>query len=101
AEKTVQEAITGNSERLAVVDYVSLSLPQWVTYTRDLKLEPSVFTGTNAHIDAHGESADGKKWLLYEWQGPEFPQDPSRTIVHRWVTTYALYDVEAKSIARL
>jgi len=101
AEQAVQEAISSSAVPLAAVDYVSLSLPQWVTYTRALNLEPSDFTGKNAHIDAHGESADKKKWLLYEWQGPEFPQDPARTIVHRWVTVYALYDVGAAKITRL
>ena len=102
AEQVVQAAIEAASARLAAVDYAPLSLPDFVTQTRALKLNPTDFTGQNVHIDAHGEgSVDKKKWVLYAWQGPEFPPHPNRPLVHRWVYVYALYDVEGKRVARL
>ncbi len=102
ADQLVRAAISSASSRLAAIDYPSLSLPDFLTQTRSLKLASTDFTGQNAHMDAHGEgSSDHKKWVLYAWQGPEFPPHPNRPQVHRWLYVYALYDVEAKQVTRL
>jgi len=95
------EAVRNAGDALAGVDYASLSLPDFVTYTRALKLQQADFNGQNVEIDAFGTDPQGGKWALYRWQGPEFPQHPNRPVVHRWVSVYVLYDLSNNRVARL
>ena len=101
AERVVGAAISGRARQLVAVDYVSLSLPAFLTQTKALALDASDFTGQAAYIDARGADSDGKKWLLYAWKGPEFPKHPDRPIVFRWVYVYALYSVEVRTVDRI
>jgi hypothetical protein len=95
------EAVRNAGDALAEVDYASLSLPDFITYTRALKLQPTDFSGRDTEIDAFGTDPQGGKWALYRWQGPEFPQHPDRPVVHRWVSVYVLYDLSNSRVARL
>jgi hypothetical protein len=103
--KAVEAAISSAAARLASVDYGSLSLPDFVTQTRALKLESSLFTGQGAEVDAYGEASAGDKtkggWALYRWRGPEFAQRPDRPQVYRWIHVYALYSYDRKTVTRL
>ncbi|HET6260612.1 MAG TPA: hypothetical protein VFG99_00040, partial [Chloroflexia bacterium] len=101
APPAVSEAIRTAAVKLAGVDYASLSLPDFVTVTRALKLESAHFDSGEITADAFGEGAQGQKWALYQWQGPEFPQLPDRELVHRWVYVYILYDLTSSKATRL
>jgi hypothetical protein len=102
ARKAVAEAIKSAASRLAAVDYASLSLPDFVTQTRALKLEPALFTGQGLGVDAYGEGTNSTSgWALYSWQGPEFPKRPDRPLVYRWIHVYALYSFDRKAVTRL
>jgi hypothetical protein len=101
AGRQVQTTIKGEAERLAKVDYGALSLPDFVTVTRSLKLIPVDFTGSEIRLDSTGEVSGEKRWAIYSWQGPEIPQLPDRQVVFRWVYVYALYDLKENKVARL
>jgi hypothetical protein len=83
------------------VDYASLSLPDFVTVTRALKVESAHFDSGEITADAFGEGPQGQRWALYQWQGPEFPQLPGRKLVHRWVYVYVLYELKSGKATRL
>jgi hypothetical protein len=101
ASKQVQAAIKSEAGRLAKVDYSALSLPDFVTATRSLKLTAQDFTGDELRLDSIGEAAGEKRWAIYSWQGPEIPQLSDRPLVFRWVQVYALYDLKANKVVRL
>lgn len=101
ARSQVEQAISDAAIRLNAVDYVALSLPDFVTYTRALKLDPKDFTGRKIEVEAFGIGAAGERWTLYAWQGPEIPQHPDRPLVHRWIKTYALYNMDTSSVTLL
>jgi hypothetical protein len=101
ARSEVEQAISDASDRLNGVDYAALSLPDFVTYTRSLVLESKDFTGLKVDVEAFGVGAEGERWTLYVGQGPEIPQDPSRPVVHRWIKTYALYNMDTGKITLL
>jgi len=101
AGKQIQAAIKSEAERLAKVDYAALSLPDFVTVTRSLKLAPQDFTGDQLRLDSTGEVSGEKRWALYSWQGPEIPQLADRPAVFRWVQVYALYDLKENIVTRL
>jgi hypothetical protein len=98
ARSQVEQAIRDTADRLNAVDYVSLSLPDFVSYTRALALESKDFTGRKIDVEAFGIGAAGEHWTLYVWQGPELPQDPGRRVVHRWIKTYVLYNMDTGQI---
>jgi hypothetical protein len=101
ASAKVQAAIKSEAERLAKIDYSALSLPDFVTATRSLKLAPEDFTGDKIRLDSTGEVSGEKRWALYSWQGPEIPKLADRELVFRWVQVYALYDLKESKVARL
>jgi hypothetical protein len=101
ARSEVEQAISDSSDRLNAVDYIALSLPDFVTYTKLLKLESKDFTGLKVDVEAFGIGSAGERWTLYVSQGPEIPQDPGRPVVHRWVKTYALYNMDTSKITLL
>lgn len=101
AKDTARDAVRDAAARLAAVDYAALSLPAFVTYTQSMKLQRDDFSGQGVEADAFGEDAQGKKWALYRWQGPEVLQHPERPLVHRWVIVYCLYDVASGKIVQL
>ena len=101
ARDRVADSIRATSDRLASVDYNSLSLPDFLTYTRAVTLTATAFTGSWLTVEAFGTDNNGKKWTLYEWQGPEIPQRPDRPLVSRWIKTYALYDMDGGKVTLL
>jgi hypothetical protein len=102
ARSAASAAISASAGRLAAVDYVSLSLPDFVTQTRALDLQPGDFTGDGTGLEAYAQEQDGEsRWVLYRWEGPEFPKHPERPQVYRWVHVYALYDPVQQRIVRL
>ena len=101
ARTDVETAIKANQQQLASVDYGALSLPEFLTYTKALRLTADDFTGQPLSVEAFGTGQSGERWTLYTWQGPEIPQHPDRPLVHRWVQVYALYDMDAKSLTLL
>jgi hypothetical protein len=101
APPAVGEAVRAAAATLSGVDYASLSLPDFVTVTRALKLESAHFDSGEINADAFGEGPQGQKWALYQWQGPEFPQLPDRKLVHRWVYVYVLYDLTSGKATHL
>ena len=101
APSAVGESIRTAASTLASVDYASLSLPDFVTVTRALKLETAHFDSGEITADAFGEGPQGQRWALYQWQGPEFPQLPDRGLVHRWVYVYILYDTTSGKATHL
>ncbi|MFL5734966.1 MAG: hypothetical protein ACJ78Q_17550 [Chloroflexia bacterium] len=105
ARKAVEAAITSAAARLASVDYASLSVPDFVTQTRSLKLVPALFTGKDPEVDAYAEGSAVDKapagWALYRWRGPELPQRPDRLQVYRWIHVYVLYSYDLKAVTRL
>ena len=100
-QDAVRAAIASNAGQLAAVDYVSLALPDWVTVTRNLQLQPGDFNGQAAQATEIGAVGGEPRWVLYEWQGPEIPKRDDRPIVFRWVTVYALYDIAEARVTRL
>ena len=101
ARSHVERAIQTAASRLYAVDYPALSNPHFVTYTRAITLTSSDFTGQPLSVEAFGADTAGKHWTLYTWQGPEIPQHPDRPLVHRWIQTYALYDMDGGGITLL
>jgi len=101
ARSRVEDAISSATFRLANVDYPSLSLPEFVTYTKALAFSAYDFTGQPLSVEAFGTGKNGEKWTLYSWQGPEIPQHPDRPLVHRWIQTYALYDMDGGKVTLL
>lgn len=102
AQRAVAEAIQANGDRLAALDYPALSLPDFVTQTRALKLDAGNFRASDLYLDAYGEGkTSGKRWAIYGWRGPEFPQHPERPLVTRWTQLFALYDLDNKRVERL
>ena len=101
ARSDVEAAIKANSQQLAAVDYATLSLPEFRTYTHSLKLTSDDFTGQPLAVEAFGTGKNGERWTLYSWRGPEIPQHPDRPLVHRWIHVYALYDMDGKLITKL
>lgn len=99
--RQVQAAIRAEATRLSQVDYAKLSIPNYITVTQTLKLTPADFTAGELRLDATGMANNKPRWSIYAWQGPEIPQLPDRTIVFRWITVYALYDLQEKRVARL
>jgi hypothetical protein len=99
--EAAREAIKANAESLAAVDYASLALPDWVTVTSKLQIEPGDFTGQGLRAAEIGSVDGAPRWVLYEWQGPEIPQRNDRPIVYRWVTVHALYDITESRVTRL
>ncbi len=97
-----QQAIHSAAPRLAAVDYTALSLPDFITATRSLKMEAATFDGRDLTIDAFGQGKQSSdRYILYRWQGPEIPQRPDRPLVHRWLRVYALYDTTQTKMVRL
>ncbi len=94
-------AIRDSAAALAAVDYPAFSLPDFVTYTRALKPQPSHFSSQDLEIEAFGRDPQGGRWALYRWQGSELPQHPDRLLVHRWIRVYVLYDVTNGRVVRL
>lgn len=101
ARSQVQSAIQSAASRLYAVDYPALSNPNFVTYTRALSFTQYDFTGQPLGVEAFGTDTAGKRWTLYTWQGPEMPQHPDRPLVHRWIQTYALYDIDGGGVTLL
>ncbi len=101
ARSQVTMAIHAAGLRLANVNYPVLSLPDFVTYTRALSLIAQDFTGAPLQVEAFGTGEFTGRWTLYTWQGPELPQHPDRPLVHRWIQTYALYDMYSGSVTLL
>jgi len=101
ARTKVETAITDDRARLGAIDYPALSLPDFVTYTRALTITDTIFTGTPLDVEAFGTGNAGERWTLYVWQGPELPQHPDRPLVHRWITVYSLYDMNAHNVTML
>lgn len=97
----VAQTISVEAKRLAAVDYSSLSLPDFVSVTRLLKLDEGMFSEGSATPAVYGQDSAGGSWALYEWRGPEIPQLPDRPLVHRWVYVYALYDTKTGQVVRL
>jgi hypothetical protein len=102
APSKVQAAISTSGDLLATIDYSALSLPDFVTQTRQLKLTPDDFADARVELDAvadlHGETPS---WALYRWEGPTIPAHPDRPLVTRWVYVYALYDPADARVVRL
>ncbi len=101
ARTAVQDAIRRSASELAAVDYAALSVPDFVTATRSLKPDASMFHGQGVEPNAFGTDGTGNSWVLYAWQGPELPQLADRPLVHRWVTVYALYDASHRQVPLL
>ncbi len=101
ARANVEQEIVAANQQLAGVDYARLALPDFITVTRQLQLDPNNFTGQLLSVEAFGTDKTNRRWTLYTWQGPEIPQCPDRTLVHRWVQVYALYDMDAKRVITL
>lgn len=101
ARAAVQEAIAGIASQLASIDYSSLALPDFVTTTRSLTLSEATFNGDNLIVEAYAEDAQGNRWAVYGWKGPEIPPLAGRPLVHRWVYVYALYDIAAGKVTRM
>ena len=100
--EAVQAALRSAAPTLASVDYPSLSLPDFVTPTRSLKLQLDDFERGDVRVDTYGESqGGGERWAIYEWRGPEIPQHPDRPLVHRWVHVYVLYNLTQAQVSRL
>ena len=100
----VEYEIKRAAQSLSTIDYPALSLPDFVTYTRALTIYPVDFTDFRGHpltVEAFGTGTNGERWTLYAWQGPEIPQHPDRPQVYRWITTYALYDMNAGRVTLL
>lgn len=93
AQDAAQKAITSSAPALLAIDYAALALPDFVTTTRTLNLKQGQIDGRDIWLDAFGSDAQGGKWALYAWQGPEIPQLSDRPLVHRWVQVYALVDL--------
>jgi hypothetical protein len=102
ARETVQAALRSAAPTLASVDYASLSLPDFVTVTKALKLQLADFEQGDVRADYFGQSASGgERWILYEWRGPEILKHPNRPIVFRWVQVYVLYNITQNQVTRL
>jgi hypothetical protein len=101
ARSRVENAIRSEAYRLADVNYASLSLPDFMASTGALLLVAGDFTGQPLSVEAFGTGKNGEKWTLYAWQGPEITQHPDRPLVHRWIQTYALYDMDAGKVTLL
>jgi hypothetical protein len=101
ARKAVEDTIRAEADRLAAVDYPSLSLPNFITQTRAMKIEPSHFASGELYVDAYAEGKNGNRWALYVWRGPELPKDPAKPLVTRWIQVYALYDLQQERVTRL
>ncbi|HKP53449.1 MAG TPA: hypothetical protein VJ183_12470 [Chloroflexia bacterium] len=97
----VEEVMRGEAARLAAVDYPALSLADFITYTRALTVTWDDFTGQAIDVEAFGTGKNGERWTLYASQGPEIPQHPDRPLVHRWIRTYALYDMDSGKVTLL
>lgn len=101
ARGKVEAAIRDNKARLSAIDFTALSLPAFVTYTRSLTITDSMFTGQPLEVDAFGTGQGSERWTLYVWQGPELPKHPDRPLVYRWISVYALYDMNAHAVTLL
>ena len=101
AQDAAQKAISSNESALLAIDYAALSLPDFVTTTRTLNLNQGQMDGRDLWLDAFGSDAQGGKWALYAWQGPEIPQLSERPLVHRWVQVYALVDLSTNNVEAL
>jgi hypothetical protein len=97
----VMQTIGAEAKRLVAVDYASLSLPDFVSVTQSLKLDEGMFAEGSATPNVYGQDSSGGSWALYEWRGPEIPQQPDRPLVHRWVYVYALYNMNDGQVVRL
>ena len=101
AQEAAQKAITSSAPALLAIDYASLALPDFVTTTRTLNMNQGQIDGRDLWLDAFGSHAQGGKWALYAWQGPEIPQLSDRPLVHRWVQVYALVDLSTNRVHTL
>ncbi|MEO6457330.1 MAG: hypothetical protein ABIO92_03505 [Chloroflexia bacterium] len=101
SQNAAQKAITSSAPALLAVDYVALALPDFVTTTRTLNLEQGQMDGRDLWLDAFGSDAQGGKWALYAWQGPEIPQLSDRPLVHRWMQVFALVDLSTNRVNNL
>jgi hypothetical protein len=99
--QSTRDAVNRAAPSLAGVDYVRLSLPDFITPTRSLQLNEQQFLGGEIGVDAYAEADGGKRFALVLWQGPEIAQLPERPLVHRWVRVYALYDLDKGEVVRL
>ncbi|HUP27216.1 MAG TPA: hypothetical protein VM409_02190 [Chloroflexia bacterium] len=97
----VQRSISASAAGLAAVDYPSLSLPDFVTATRGLRVEPGMFGTGDLLLEAYGQDATGGRWTLYSWRGPELPQHPERRLVNRWIEVYVLYNLSTARVSVL
>lgn len=101
AQDAAQKAISSSAPALLAIDYAALALPDFVTTTRTLNLKQGQIDGRDLMLDAFGSDAQGGKWALYAWQGPEIPQLSDRPLVHRWVQVYALVDLSTNRVDTL
>ena len=101
AQDAAHEAIRAEGTRLAEVDYVALSLPDFKEVTGKLELSGDDFQGGEAVLEAIGRENDAHRFLLFSYTGKEIPQHPERPLVFRWVQAYALYDNTTSTVVRL
>jgi hypothetical protein len=101
AQQTAHDAIKSEGTRLAEVDYVALSLPDFKEITGKLELSRDDFQGGEVVLEAIGRENDAHRYLLFSYTGKEIPQHPERPLVFRWVQAYALYDNTTSTVVRL